>query len=354
MAITAHVYQIFIAADPAQVWTAITDSEWTRRYFHGTSFDAPPKAGEPYATSTADGRPAVEGSRRRAAATGRGRAGPVRPDLAHALRRARWPPSRPSRVEWTVEAVGDGLTRVRLVHGDLAFSPLTWANVKDGWVWILDSMKSLLETGQALPPVSRDAVRSSTGRGTTPTGTVRKASRRTTQPVGPVRQVRPGRPTRTRTCSAGRTPPPTTGSAPPTPGPENEGRANYMIAKALLLTGQPEAVAPRSADRSMAVCEGEPTGRLRPRVRTRGAGPRAAGARSDRRGGRGVGPRPRPCRSPRTRTARFSSWTSPTSSRPDARMPTVWTIRPGSRGRIVHTAEGPRDSEAEPGHVGRE
>ena len=33
---TAHVYQIFIAATPDQVWTAITDSEWTRRYFHST------------------------------------------------------------------------------------------------------------------------------------------------------------------------------------------------------------------------------------------------------------------------------------------------------------------------------
>jgi hypothetical protein len=59
----------------------------------------------------------------------------------------------PSRVEWTIEAAGDGLTRIRLVHGDLALSPLTWANVKDGWVWILNGMKSLLETGHPLPRV---------------------------------------------------------------------------------------------------------------------------------------------------------------------------------------------------------
>ena len=26
-------------------------------------------------------------------------------------------------------------------------SPRTWENVKDGWVWILDSMKTLLEQG---------------------------------------------------------------------------------------------------------------------------------------------------------------------------------------------------------------
>lgn len=38
MAITAHVYQIYIAATPEEVWRGITDSEWTKRYFHGTSF----------------------------------------------------------------------------------------------------------------------------------------------------------------------------------------------------------------------------------------------------------------------------------------------------------------------------
>ena len=49
-----------------------------------------------------------------------------------------------------------GLTRVRLVHSNLEHSPRTWENVKDGWVWILDSMKTLLETGQTLPRVREE------------------------------------------------------------------------------------------------------------------------------------------------------------------------------------------------------
>jgi hypothetical protein len=57
----------------------------------------------------------------------------------------------PGRVEWTVERVGERLTRVRLVHGDLASSPLTWAHVEDGWVWVIDALKTLLETGRTLP-----------------------------------------------------------------------------------------------------------------------------------------------------------------------------------------------------------
>jgi hypothetical protein len=71
------------------------------------------------------------------------------PELAH---------EAASRVEWTVEYAGKGLTRVRLVHGNLEQSPLTWENVKDGWVWILNSMKTLLETGQPLPRVSEEEI----------------------------------------------------------------------------------------------------------------------------------------------------------------------------------------------------
>lgn len=44
------------------------------------------------------------------------------------------------------------MTRVDVVHGDLGASPITWASVRHGWVWILDALKSLLETGEALPP----------------------------------------------------------------------------------------------------------------------------------------------------------------------------------------------------------
>ena len=39
------------------------------------------------------------------------------------------------------------------MHSGLEESPLTWENVKDGWVWILDGMKTVLETGNELPRV---------------------------------------------------------------------------------------------------------------------------------------------------------------------------------------------------------
>ena len=135
MTITAHVQQVYIAATPEQVWRAITDSEWTKRYFFGTVFVRPPEAGQPYRTITPDGSDATEGRVEELQPPADGR--PGRFVLTwRTLYDAALAAEPPSRVEWTVEAAGDGLTRVRLVHGDLAASPLTWASVRAGWPWV--------------------------------------------------------------------------------------------------------------------------------------------------------------------------------------------------------------------------
>jgi hypothetical protein len=61
MSLTAHVHQTYIAATPEHVWAAITESEWTRRYFHMASFVESPQQGRRYLTVRVDGRPAVDG-----------------------------------------------------------------------------------------------------------------------------------------------------------------------------------------------------------------------------------------------------------------------------------------------------
>jgi uncharacterized protein YndB with AHSA1/START domain len=155
MSFTAHVYQIYIGATPEQVWAAITESEWTRRYFHSTEFVEPPKQGMPYLTVGGSGRPAVDGFIEEMQPPMEGRPGSF-VQTWHTRYDPELEQEPPSRVDWTVERAGDGLTRVRLVHGNLERSPLTWENVRDGWVWILNNMKTLLETGQPLPRVSED------------------------------------------------------------------------------------------------------------------------------------------------------------------------------------------------------
>ncbi len=140
-----HQYEIYLRATPEQVWAAITDPAFTRQYFHDMAFARPPVQGEAYELSMSDGSPGVEGAvevldpPRRLALTW------------HTLYDASVTHEPASRVEWQVESAGEGLTRLRLVHTDLAQSPKTWALVEHGWVWILDSLKTLLETGSPLP-----------------------------------------------------------------------------------------------------------------------------------------------------------------------------------------------------------
>ncbi|HAN36702.1 MAG TPA: SRPBCC domain-containing protein [Ilumatobacteraceae bacterium] len=148
MAITRHQYRIFIKAPIEQVWNALLDPAFTRRYFHGTAFDAPPVTGQPYRTSMGDGSPALDGMIEACEAPHR------LVQTWHVLYDAAMEVEPASRVEWTLAIAGDGLTQLDVIHGDLARSPLTWAHVKDGWVWILDGLKTLLETGEDLPPAT--------------------------------------------------------------------------------------------------------------------------------------------------------------------------------------------------------
>jgi uncharacterized protein YndB with AHSA1/START domain len=152
MAAPRHVFRIFIRADQERVWRAITDPEFTRHYFHATAFESSLEPGAPFRYVLPDGTTAVEGTveeidpPHRLVTTWR-----VLYDAAMAE-------EPPSRVEWRVEPAGEGLTRVTAVHRDLGRSPLTSASVGLGWTWVLDSLKSFVETGEGLPRATTDTV----------------------------------------------------------------------------------------------------------------------------------------------------------------------------------------------------
>jgi uncharacterized protein YndB with AHSA1/START domain len=249
MPITAHVYQLYVAATPEQVWMAITDSAWTSRYLYGASFAEPPARGRRYVMVTgADRQPAVDGLVQEMQPPAEGRPGRFVQSW-HVLYDAALAEEPASRVEWTIEAAGEGLTRVRLVHGDLALSPLTWANVKDGWVWILNGMKSLLETGHPLPRVIDEPEESAApeadwhrAQGVEANNSLWELFAKADRTDDDVEEM-------LRRAYAAAYHWQRAGGALP----ENEARADYMIAKALLYSGQP-AAALRSADRCLAVC----------------------------------------------------------------------------------------------------
>ncbi len=55
------LYEIEIDAPPAEVWRAITDPDWTRRFFHETAVHTTWKVGAPISYDLPDGTPAIAG-----------------------------------------------------------------------------------------------------------------------------------------------------------------------------------------------------------------------------------------------------------------------------------------------------
>ena len=145
-----HVYEIFIRAPRERVWSALIDPEFTMRYFHGTRFESSFEPGARFVNRIVEAdRPAADGNIEVFDPPSR---------LVytwHVLYDAEMADEPPGRVEWTLTPAADdgSVTRVTLRHGDLATSPKTWESVRIGWVEIIDSMKTLLETGEPLPPV---------------------------------------------------------------------------------------------------------------------------------------------------------------------------------------------------------
>lgn len=56
-----------------------------------------------------------------------------------------------SRVTWEIEQVIEGVCKLTLVHDRFPPESAVYKGVGEGWPHILSSLKSLLETGEALP-----------------------------------------------------------------------------------------------------------------------------------------------------------------------------------------------------------
>ncbi|HON74678.1 MAG TPA: SRPBCC family protein [Dermatophilaceae bacterium] len=249
---STQVYQLYIRAEVETVFQALLDPEFTRRYFYGTAYTEPPRAGAPYLFALPDGSPAVDGTIEELDPPYRlVQTWHVRYDPAMAA-------EPPSRVEWTLTRAGEGLTRLRVVHGDLARSPLTAANVRSGWDWVLGGLKTLVETGMPLPPVDPAAEvgdgAGAAGEPTDLTGDWHRAqaieannatwaqleavAAGTASTVGLVRGAYAAAYHWERARGAT---------------PANEARARYLVGKAWLAYGRPE-LALEYGDRTLAQC----------------------------------------------------------------------------------------------------
>ncbi|HEY8052321.1 MAG TPA: SRPBCC family protein [Steroidobacteraceae bacterium] len=147
-----YVYVTYIATTPHKVWQAITDPELARQYW-----------GDPNSgcarVNVSDWRPGSKWEHQRVDAARTvdivGKVLESTPPRRLVISWARpdeaADDSKHSRVAFDIEPYSDGLVRLTVTHDDLERDPKMFAGVSGGWPKVLSNLKTLLETGRALP-----------------------------------------------------------------------------------------------------------------------------------------------------------------------------------------------------------
>jgi uncharacterized protein YndB with AHSA1/START domain/DNA-binding transcriptional ArsR family regulator len=137
------VAAVYIRATPEAIWRALTQTDFTLRYYYGNAIESTFEPGAPY-RMTADGELQIEGEILEA-------------DRPHRLVQSWhgvWDEAMvadaPSRVTWEIEEAMPGVCRLTLVHEGLVAGSVTLDQVSGGWPYILSGLKTLLETGKGL------------------------------------------------------------------------------------------------------------------------------------------------------------------------------------------------------------
>jgi uncharacterized protein YndB with AHSA1/START domain len=140
-----HVYEMYIRTTPEQLWEAIISSEFTRLYFGGT-VESDWQAGSPYRFARNDGQPMHYGTvlecdpPRRLVQT-------FEHDFSEEHGGG---PGDRSRVTWEITALG-AACKLTLTHDDFAGDTRSFRSAGICWPMIFSGLKTLLETGEALP-----------------------------------------------------------------------------------------------------------------------------------------------------------------------------------------------------------
>ena len=116
------VYQIIIKAPQERVWEAITTSEFTSRYYYGSTLKTDLTVGSPFTYHMPNGSPIVEGEVVASEPPNR---------LVHTYH-SLWPPMNedaPTRVTWELESMPGGVTKVTVVHEDFQGETATYTGL---------------------------------------------------------------------------------------------------------------------------------------------------------------------------------------------------------------------------------
>jgi uncharacterized protein YndB with AHSA1/START domain/DNA-binding transcriptional ArsR family regulator len=138
----AHVFRTYIRTTPEMLWRALTETEFTSRYYFASAIESTWEKGAPYRMHI-DGKLAVDGEvlevdpPRRLVQTFR-----QHWDEAQAGKHT-------SRVTWEIEPQGP-MCLLTVVHDGWSTDDPMYQSTSQGWPLILSGLKTLLETGEPL------------------------------------------------------------------------------------------------------------------------------------------------------------------------------------------------------------
>ena len=145
------VYIIYIASTPEKVWQALTAAEFSKKYFFGNAVEIELKIGGAYIVRQPDGSLHISGE-------------VLECDPPRRLTvtfNVNWPALieklGPTLVSYEIEPAGDAVRLTMTESHDRPLSDDILSGGRQGWPAILSGLKSLLETGQPLPPMSSPA-----------------------------------------------------------------------------------------------------------------------------------------------------------------------------------------------------
>lgn len=140
----AIVYTIYIASTPEKVWEALTSAEFSRKYFSGNAVEVDLKVGGAFIVRTPDGALHINGE-------------VIECDPPKKLTvtfNVNWPALieklGPTLVTYEIEPAGDAVKLTLIQSHDRPISDDILSGGRSGWPAILSSLKSLLETGNAM------------------------------------------------------------------------------------------------------------------------------------------------------------------------------------------------------------
>jgi uncharacterized protein YndB with AHSA1/START domain len=138
------VYTIYIAAAPEKLWEALISAEFSRKYFFGNAVEVDLRVGGAYVLRQPDGSVHISGEVVECEP----------PRKLTVTFNVNWPALieklGPTLVTYEIEPAGEVVRLTMTEAHDRPLSDDILSGGRQGWPAILSSLKSLLETGQAL------------------------------------------------------------------------------------------------------------------------------------------------------------------------------------------------------------